>query len=154
MEIKAKKITHLSSEKIPQLFQLISENPKLYKMDSHEGFKVIEGSLTKVGSIFTTKEKFAGITIKLEFEVTKVDPEKSFEFKLRNITKGRIKGRFKYKKESKDKVCLILRIFNNPSNNFLQNLSVLPIFLFPTRNIVKKQITKEIAMIKRIAEDN
>jgi hypothetical protein len=151
MKINAETIIPLNVKQIPQLFNLISENPTLYKMDSHEGFEVKKGSLTEEGSTFTTKEMFAGVKIELEFEVTKTNPQEKFEFKVKNYFQGKIKGAFEYNGISDSKVSLILRIFNNPKNSFIQNVSILPVFLFPIRNLVKKQIEKEVEMIKNIA---
>jgi hypothetical protein len=150
-QITAQKHIGANSEAILKAFTQISKNPKLYQMDTHEGIFLLKGNLDKTGSIFETRETFLGITLKLKFEVTKVNRPKEFIFRLiRPLGFLHIKGGFFIKQTGENAAILSLRIFQASNVNLLQKLLALSIFILPTRFIIKKQITKEVELINNI----
>ena len=156
MKIQALGLIDSSKQELLSYFDHIASNPKDYSFDSHKGVEVKSGSLTEVGSIFKTKEKFLGITLELKFKVTKANQDEGFEFELLNpkfLSWLGIKGRFSYKALDKNETRLELIVFNHPQD-FLTRIISAAFYLSPVRLVVAQQINKEVRFISREVEAN
>lgn len=62
-------------------FHELADHPERYAFDSHAGFTFTQGKFGEPGARFQTEERFAGVTLKLRFELTAVE-EHRFTFQL------------------------------------------------------------------------
>ena len=138
-----------SSQAVLDFFESIEADPGLYAFNSHAGVFPIQGKLAEIGSLFGTREKFAGITLNLKFQTTLVDPSGKFSFVLLNPFGWlRIGGYFTYEPvdAKQTKLCLSTCL-NQP--NWWQRILGLAIFLPPTRWAIGHQLKQELLFISR-----
>ncbi len=152
MRIQANTFIKASKDQLLVWFDKIASRPELYQFDSHAGVRVEQGSLIKPGSLFTTREQFLGIELKLKFEVTAVK-ENKLEFKLLNprLKWLGIRGRFDYQQLDQNLIKLSLTIFNHPQTAVKRFLSA-AFYLSPVRILVAQQIKKEVEFIAQEVE--
>jgi len=62
-------------------FLALDEHPERYQSATHGGFVFTKGSFGEEGAQFETRERFAGVCIRLRFRLTKVSEER-FAFSL------------------------------------------------------------------------
>lgn len=154
MKIRATALIEAGKDELLTWFDQIAAEPQQYQFKTHQGVSIESGSLTEPGSVFTTQEKFLGITLKLRFTVTAADPALGLEFKL--ITPGLswlgIRGRFDYQLLEPKLIRLDLTIFNHPST-FLKRIVSGAFYLSPLRLLVARQISREVRFIRRGVEE-
>lgn len=154
MKIQATRLINVSKQDLIDWFSSIEHQPDQFAFDSHLGVEVVQGSLTEKGSIFKTRENFLGVTLDLDFEVTKVDPRRGLEFKVLNpfLHWLGVRGAFVIKALDEEVTRLELIIFNRPSAFFKRIISGL-FYLSPARLLIAHQISKEVRFIARQVED-
>lgn len=154
MHIQALKIVEAPVDEVTDWFKSLTEHPEKYQFRSHQGIELLKGSLTTKGSVFETKEKFFGITLRLKFKVSKVT-DNQFEFKLiepKWLKKMGVRGRFEVLPLVRDQSRLELVVFNKANTFFGRIFAALIIYLSPIRIAISKQIRKEVRFIKRQVE--
>ena len=62
-------------------FYELADHPERYTFNSHAGFTFTQGSFGETGAQFQTEERFAGVRLRLEFELTGVEARR-FTFQL------------------------------------------------------------------------
>ncbi len=155
MTIQAVRLVKVPARKLVSWFEHIDQHPENYSFSTHQGVRVIRGSLTKPGSIFTTKEKFLFVSLHLKFEVTEVDDERGFGFKLLNpfLQWLGIEGAFLIKPLDEDLTRLELLVYNHPQT-FVKRVISGFLYLSPVRLAISRQIQKEVNFIGRRVERN
>jgi hypothetical protein len=154
MHIQALKVIEAPMDKVINWFNSLADEPEQYQFNSHQGVKLLKGSLTQKGSIFETKERFLGVMIGLKFRVSKVT-DNQFEFKLiepkwlKNIG---VQGRFEVQPLVEERSRLELVVFNSSKTFFGRIFAALFLYLSPVRLAISKQIRKEVRFIKRQVE--
>jgi len=153
-QIQAKCLINASMERVENWFKQLEKDPKLYRFDTHQGVEVVEGNLSQVGSVFTTKESFLGIMIELKFKVSKVT-KNSYEFVVISpgwLKKLEVMGKFALLPVTKNQTILQLLVFNKTNSFFSRIVSMLFLYLSPVRLLIAKQIDKEVRLVKEGVE--
>lgn len=153
-QIKAQRLINASSQEVKQWLKTLENDPKKYKFDTHQGFQLESGTLSKTGATFTTQEIFAGLKFSFNFQVTEVSQNK-FEFKLIKpswLASLGIKGKFKTVPVSDQQTILQLIIFNKANDFFTRVVAMLFLYLSPVRFLVANQINKEVRFVKNSIE--
>jgi hypothetical protein len=150
MQIQAVQLIEAPKQDLLDWFEQIARQPEQYSFDAHAGIRVEQGGLMQPGSIFTTREKFFGITLELRFKVVAADPESGFEFALESGLPAwlEMRGKFEYQLIDQDLIRLELRIFNHPQQVLKRIVSGL-FYLSPFRIAVARQLRREVQFIEQ-----
>jgi hypothetical protein len=70
-----------SLERVREWFLSLDEHPERYEFGTHSGFVFTKGSFGDEGAQFETREQFAGVRIRLRFQLMDVD-QRHFTFRL------------------------------------------------------------------------
>jgi hypothetical protein len=133
-----------SAEQVRQWFLSLGEHPERYTFGTHGGFVFTEGSFAEEGAQFETRERFAGVHIRLRFQLTEVGQE-HFAFALLQPSLA-VEGAFEMMPARDDRSRLSLLIGSKSSwaRGFLR----LPLI----HGAVLNQIQREVTHIKESVE--
>jgi hypothetical protein len=81
VELQAETTIYVGVAQVRRWFYELEAHPERYRFATHEGFYVTEGRFGVVGARFQTQERFHGLQLSLEFELTAVE-ENRFCFRV------------------------------------------------------------------------
>ena len=153
--IKAAVTIKKPQKQIVTWFKTLKDKPDQYRFSSHQGVRVVKGSLDKPGGVFETKERFGGLLpLGLRFQITQVKAN-SFTFKLIKPLKSlRIYGQFVVRPVSARQSRLTLRIFGKRQQSLMVKTGQILMFNWPVSQAVKQQIQAEVIFIRKAIEKN
>ena len=144
MQLIAKTTINATLKKTIEWFYSLVRKPEQYAFAEHEGFYPLEGNINEIGSTFYTREKIGPFFITINFTTIAVT-DTSFSFL---VTKPygslHITGSFACTALSEKETLLTLSI--TPK---YKKFSSWILFASPLKNLLLKQITREVLFIKK-----
>lgn len=133
-----------SRKEIEKYFEKTAKNPGSYTFDTHGGLFPLEDNFTKPGKKFKTKEIFFLFPIELTFETVEKTNDK-FKFQLIKPFKAlKLMGEYSMRTLDKNTSEISLSIYTR-GNKWLN----FPFFIPPIRNMIAKQIGKELQFVAK-----
>jgi hypothetical protein len=131
-------------DQVRQWFLALGEHPERYAFDTHSGFVFTDGSFGDEGAKFETRERFAGIQMRLRFELTEVG-KRRFTFKLLQPPLA-VSGAFELEatEDGGTRLSLLIGSGSGWTRGFLQ--------LPPIHRAVLAQIQREVSHIRESIE--
>lgn len=153
--IKAAVTIKKPQKQVVAWFKTLKDNLDQYRFSSHQGVRVVSGSLDRPGGMFETKERFGGLLpIGLRFQITQVKAN-SFTFRLIKPLKSlRIYGQFVVRPVAARQTRLTLRIFVKRPQSLIVKTGQTLMFTWLVRQAIKQQIQAEVAFIRKSIEKN
>ena len=142
--IQASADIEATPEQVRGWFLSLKEHPERYQAETHSGFVFTNGSFGEIGAHFETRERLAGIDVRLRFELTAVE-ETRFAFRLLNPPLA-VWGAFEI--EPADQGHCLLSLLISGESSCAEWILHLP----PVRHAVRKQIQREVTHIKSSVE--
>lgn len=135
----------VSPDQLREWFLSLGEHPERYAFGTHGGFAFIEGSFGQEGARFETRERFAGVQIRLRFRLTEIGQDR-FAFRLLQPPLG-VEGIFEMApaQEEGSRLSLLVGSKSSWTRAFLR----LPII----HGAVLNQIRREVTHVRESAED-
>lgn len=152
MEVSSSTVIKVSQKQVVVWFDSIGQKPNRYQFATHGGVVIISGRLDRPGAIFETREQFFGLPVRLQFQITQVEPDK-FTFQLiKPLGRGCILGQFLLTRLGAQETRLTLRIFGGKPESFLTGVLQILFFASPLRWAIRKQIRAEVEFIRQAVE--
>ena len=79
--LEARDTLSVDPDHVRQWFKELDAHPERYQFDTHAGFVFTSGTFGQIGSHFRTRERFHGLPVTLQFELTEIDEDR-FTFRL------------------------------------------------------------------------
>ena len=143
--ISAEEVVNVSTKQARDWFFSLKDHPERYRFATHDGIEFVQGNFGEVGSRLITREKLSFLRLEFLFEVAEVG-ESSFRLRLIKPAWVNAWVAFSTRELSSDSVSLQLEVGSDTE------LGQKWFKFAPVKNAIRKQITGEVAHIKKAME--
>ena len=127
-----------------QWFLDLEHRPERYRLETHEGFRLVSGRFGRAGTRIETRERFYGVRLRLRFELASVS-DRHVTLRLLGPVPG-VWAAFQLDPLSPGTTALFLRVWAD------SRVGRWVLRLAPVRGAVQRQIEREVAHIARSIE--